>query len=112
MKYSKQKEGIIIELKDEKLLNNLIKIIKYNAKIFGGVSDYFYDKKEQDAVISLMINERKIPDYYYLEIKNLVQLHSLDLLSPEERIPIYDLFDEKSNLLVKKNEKICLNYKF
>ena len=96
-----------IELKDKSSLKNLIKIIRHDAKIFGGVSDCFYNKKKQDDLISCMITERKIPDYYYLEIWNLVKLYSLDLLSPEERIPIYDLFDEKSNLLVKKNEQIC-----
>ena len=100
-----------MKLEDERSLKNLIKIIRHDAEIFGGVSNYFYNKKEQDDLISCMIHERKIPDYYYLEIKKLVNLHSLDLLSPEERIPIYDLFDEKSNLLVKKNERICLNYK-
>lgn len=93
-----------MELEDERSLKSLIKIIRHDAEIFGGVSDYFYNKKEQDDLISCMISERKIPDYYYLEIENLVKLHGPDLLSPEERIPIYDLFDEKSNLLVKKNE--------
>ncbi len=92
-------------------MKNLIKLIRHDAEIFGGVSDYFYDKKEQDDLISCMINEKKIPDYYYLEIKKLVELHGSDLLSHEERIPIYELFEEESDLLNNKNGQICVNYK-
>ena len=101
-----------MELEDERSLKSLIKIIRHDAEIFGGVSDYFYNKKEQDEIITYMTKEKKIPDYYYFEIKNLFNLHSPDILTPEERTPIYDLFNEKSNLLVKKNNQICINHKF
>ena len=94
--------GGFLEIKNERLLVNLIKLIKYDAKIFGGVSDRFPNEEKQNDLIEYMEENMNIPDYYYLEMKDLFRTHGGEIIPLEEKVQINDLFKSNTCQYIKK----------